>query len=25
VCEKLLVNQIIEDFKIEKDKWNPLL
>ena len=25
MCEKLLVNQIIEDFKIEKDKWNLLL
>ena len=25
MCEKLLVNQIIEDFKIKKDKWNPLL
>ena len=25
MCEKLLVNQIIEDFKINKTEWNHLL
>ena len=25
MCEKLLVNQIIEDFKISKSEWNHLL
>ena len=24
MCEKLLVNQIIEDFKIKKAEWNQL-
>ena len=25
MCEKLLSNQIIEDFKINKSEWSPLL
>ncbi len=25
MCEKLLANQIIEDFKINKEEWNHLL
>jgi phosphoribosylformylglycinamidine (FGAM) synthase PurS component len=24
MCEKLLANQIIEDFKIKKTEWNHL-